>query len=1033
MKILIVDDKEIDRESLAELISSYGYDVLVASNAREAMGIIQENPEIDLVLLDIVMPDMDGLDFLREIKQHSPEIDVIIITAYATLERAVMSIKEGAYDFLMKPFPNNEIFLSIERVKEKRRLEKERRDFRSRLEKALREWRLTFDSMHDAVMLLDNGFNILRANVSFSKLTGVLIKDVEGRKCYKLIHNTERPPSWCPLSKGVSKGGEISTQFYEPYLGRYLHVSLSPVYDNGKLTHYIHTIRDITKEKELEKAVKNTKETLFAAHEYSPYPIIIISPDYRIKYVNPALEQFTILRKEDLQGRFCFQALMCREEACEGCPLKKVIKEKSIFTKEKRAYCGNREVIFEQTIYPLFDERGEIEAVAEVIKDITDLRIAEKNLKESRDFLQSVLEGIGDAVIVIDRELRILLANSGYLKQTKRELKDVLGRHCYELSHGYNRPCPDEGEDCPVIKTLNDGKQHSSLHIHTASDGKKIYVEVNSYPLKEEAGKVCAAVETLTDVTEKVNLRRSLEESERKYRELYNSAPDLMHSLDEDGYIIECNDTEVKVLGYSRRELLGKHMKELLPERLHTVFDEKFRELKEKGSVEAEWEIIKKDGGIINVLVKAIAIYDSNGRFLKTSSIMHDVTELRRLEQEKEQLREQFIQAQKMEVIGNLSAGIAHDFNNMLMGIMGFVEMAMNNARSDMVRKYLQRALEITERASELTRQILIIGRKAPTERKLINVNDFISSFFKTVRRMVEENIHIYTELSDRELFIEADQGQLYQVLLNLVINARDAIGETGGIIHIKTDSAERCCEGSGTSVHALECKGDKFVKIVVSDNGRGIPDEIKERIFEPFFTTKEQGSGTGLGLPVVYSVVQGHGGCIEIISKPGEGTEFVLYFPSASVFHKTVQKEEADLDEARVDGTGLRVLAVDDEEIMRDFLHSCLSNMGFEVILAENGPEALDRFLEKPDSYHFVIIDSVIPGISGMELLRQMRRIRPGLKAIISTGYAPTEDLEEIKRSPDTEMIFKPFKINELVRIIRKILFMKDEGDTEG
>ncbi len=1026
MKILLVDDKEIDRESLAELISSYGYDVLVASNAREAMNIIQKSPEIDLVLLDIVMPDVDGLELLRRIKQQNPEIDVIIITAYATLERAVMSIKEGAYDFLMKPFTNNEIFLSIERVKEKRKLEKERRDFQSRLEKALREWRLTFDSMYDTVMLLDNEFNILRANIALSELTGVNIKDVEGRRCYELIHNSEHPPSWCPLSKGLKEREENVIQFYEPYLGRYLRASISPVYDNGTLTHYIHTIRDITKEKELEKAVKNTKETLFAAYKYSPYPIIIISPDYRIKYVNPALEQFTILRKEDLQGRFCFHVLMCRDDACEGCPINKVIEEKSIFTQERKAYCGDREVIFEQIIYPIFDEKGEIEAVAEVIKDITDLRIAEKNLKESRDFLQSVLEGIGDAVLVIDRDLRILSANRGYIKQTKRELKDILGRHCYELSHGYERPCPDEGEECPVIKTLNDGKQHSSLHIHTASDGKKIYVEVNSYPLKEETGEVCAAVETVTDITEKVNLRRSLEESERKYRELYNSAPDLMHSLDEDGYIIECNDTEVKVLGYSRRELLGKHMKELLPERFHGVFDEKFQELKEKGSVEAEWEIIKKDGSTINVHVRAIAIYDSNGRFLKTSSIMHDVTELKKLEQEKEQLREQFIQAQKMEAIGNLSAGIAHDFNNMLMGIMGFAEMAMNNSQSEVVRGYLEKVMDITERASELTRQILIIGRKAPTERKLINVNDFVSSFLKTVRRMVEENIRIYTEFSDGELFIEADQGQLYQVLLNLVINARDAIGETGGIIHIKTDSAEKCCEGRGTCVHVLECKGDKFVKIMVSDTGPGIPDEVKKRIFEPFFTTKEQGKGPGLGLAVVYSVMEGHGGCIEIISAPGEGTEFVLYFPSASVVQRPLQEDQPELDEAKVDGAGLRVLAVDDEEIMRDFLQSCLSSMGFEVILSENGPQAMDRFLEKPDGYHLVIIDRVMPGFSGMELLRQMRRIRPGLKAILSTGYAPAEDLEEIKRSPDTEMIFKPFKINELVEIIRKMLFTK-------
>lgn len=402
------------------------------------------------------------------------------------------------------------------------------------------------------------------------------------------------------------------------------------------------------------------------------------------------------------------------------------------------------------------------------------------------------------------------------------------------------------------------------------------------------------------------------------------------------------------------------------------------------------------------------------------SLISRSKTELRKLEDEKEQLMEHLIQTQKMNAIGNLAAGIAHDFNNMLTGITGLAEIALLKAESPIVKSYMEEILQITGQASSLTEQILIIGRKAPVNKKPIDINGFVTASLSTIRRMVEENIILQTRHGKDIPPIEVAEGQLYQVLLNLVVNARDAMPD-GGKITISTGISARPSCVSDPNEMPEDTTGangrNGYVFISVSDTGPGIPREIRDKIFEPFFTTKEmaKGRGTGLGLAVIYSIVQSHGGCIDVISESGKGAEFRLFFP-VMVFAADRPKEKKDTAMDIVEGGGKTILVVDDEDIVRSITKEYLLEFNFTVITADSGKEALQIFSKDPESIDLVILDRIMPDIPGMEVFRKIKAIKPKQKVMMVTGYSLPSDIEEMERAGKSIIIKKPFKIDEFI-----------------
>lgn len=386
---------------------------------------------------------------------------------------------------------------------------------------------------------------------------------------------------------------------------------------------------------------------------------------------------------------------------------------------------------------------------------------------------------------------------------------------------------------------------------------------------------------------------------------------------------------------------------------------------------------------------------------------------LKNEEEEKRKLEAQLFQSQKMEAIGTLTAGIAHDFKNMLTGIIGFSEIAREEA-SGTVKEKIDKVLKISAQAVELTKQILIIGRKILPEQKAININKLIEGSINMFNPLLGDKTKIVVLHQTDLPVVEADPSQITQVLMNLMVNARDSMPD-GGVIKIKTEGLyvdEEYCR------HYSWAKTGNYVSISVLDNGNGIPEKIRDRIFEPFFTTKDVGKGTGLGLAVTYSIVKNHGGWINFYSEIGKGTEFRVYLPAIDI---AVTEEGSSLEEVLPRGTET-VLLVDDEQMMRSVGESILQNLGYRVITASDGEEALAIYRERGNEISLVILDKVMPEMGGIQIYRLLKEINPQIKVILSSGHV-IDEKENFKELGISDFLDKPFRMSEMAKMVRNTI----------
>jgi PAS domain S-box-containing protein len=384
-------------------------------------------------------------------------------------------------------------------------------------------------------------------------------------------------------------------------------------------------------------------------------------------------------------------------------------------------------------------------------------------------------------------------------------------------------------------------------------------------------------------------------------------------------------------------------------------------------------------------------------------------------EKEQLELQKQLLHAQKMEAVGVLAGGIAHDFNNLLTVIMGFSELLSTNGNIDeQVRADLRKIHRASVHGSDLVNGLLTFSRKGEVQPRLLNLNDQIEQLNRLLSRVIPKMIDIELDLSAGLDLVNADPGQIEQVLMNLAVNARDAMPE-GGRLVIQTANVNHDTEQS-------ESPGDKrgrFVMLSVSDTGHGMDQETQERIFEPFFTTKEKGRGTGLGLAIAYGIVQQHGGCIECESFPGVGATFRIFWPAAEGEPVPEWREEP----AITPGGTETVLLVDDEDAVRDLGKAILEEAGYEVIQAANGAEALRICQKQGRSIALVILDLIMPGMSGKECLQELVRRHPGVKILISSGYPSGEISGDAIQTNAAGFVNKPYSMGELLRAVRSTL----------
>ncbi|MCX8030824.1 MAG: PAS domain S-box protein [Thermodesulfovibrionales bacterium] len=652
--------------------------------------------------------------------------------------------------------------------------------------------------------------------------------------------------------------------------------------------------------------------------------------------------------------------------------------------------------------FVLKDEQGKTVKTFGINQDITELKLIEKTLKDNEDKLKGILR-VAPIGIGITKDRVLLEVNDMICRITgysREELLNKSARILYPSDEEFNFVGTEKYR---MIREEGIGTVETKWK---RKDGQIIDILLASTPL-EMYDMSKGVVFTALDITARKKAEQALNESLETYRKLFDDHIAAKLLIDPDtGEIIDANKAASNFYGWSREEL--KRMK--IQEITVSPFDElNFEEYIEKTLKKTSYEGRHR---LSNGSIKDVRVYSSKIPFKGKDyihSTVHDITKEKELEA-------QLFQSQKLESIGRLAGGIAHDFNNMLNIILGYGEIILNKLNQrDPLYKDVDEIVKAAERSMALTNQLLAFSRKQILKPKVLNINEILKSMKDMLQRLIGEDIEVIMELKEDLSNVEADPAQIEQVIMNLSVNARDAMPFGGKLI---IETANVVLDENYIQSHAGVIPGD-YVMISVTDTGHGMDKETLAHIFEPFFTTKEK--GTGLGLSTVYGIVKQSGGHIWVYSELGKGTTFKIYLPV------TLTKPETELEDKQTEKIGEKVggghiLVVEDEPALRGLFEVFLTSLGYKVTLAANGGEALLLVEEKGLRPDLVITDVIMPIMSGAVLAERLRKIQPDLKVLFMSGYTDNAIVHHGVLDPDTPFIQKPFNIAELAKKINEM-----------
>ena len=505
--------------------------------------------------------------------------------------------------------------------------------------------------------------------------------------------------------------------------------------------------------------------------------------------------------------------------------------------------------------------------------------------------------------------------------------------------------------------------------------------------------------------------------SEEKFRSYIENSPDGIFVVDSEGNYVDVNKTATEITGYSKNELLEMKLFDLIPGSKKNKANLFFNEVKQTGKSVGEISFITKNNKKRYWLVKAVKLSDN--RFL---GFTDDITEMKKSERDKEKLQQQLAQAQKLESIGTLASGIAHDFNNVITVIKGTAELLLNKiVRSNDFYEDIKSIYESSKKAENLTEKILLFSREKDMKFEKVNLNNIIKNMIDMLKRLIRENIEINKDLDEKLWNVKGDNTHLEQVILNLAVNARDAMSGEGGKLNIKT--------GNEILTDSLEkeipnAEPGKYVVIEVEDTGGGIKDDIIDQIFDPFFTTKKRSKGTGMGLSVVYGIVQNHNGFIQVTSEEGKGTAFKVYIPAVDSKVKTQKKEKKiNLRKMDLKGNKENILIVEDEKGVLELIEDILEKYNYKYISAETGEEAENLFNSNKEKIDLIISDIILTDTNGIKLVDKFKNVKKNVKVILTSGYSNEKFLHEKMNEKGYYFIQKPFSLKELGYLVKKVL----------
>ncbi|HVH98481.1 MAG TPA: PAS domain S-box protein [Enhygromyxa sp.] len=614
------------------------------------------------------------------------------------------------------------------------------------------------------------------------------------------------------------------------------------------------------------------------------------------------------------------------------------------------------------------------------------------------EFIQRATVGM----CLYDRELRFMRINDRLAAMNGVAPDATIGRRLSEV-------LPDLAERVgPIVRSVfESGQAVEGVEISgetPAEPGRRRHWIASYLPIRLAGSEVVAVGAVVEEVTARQQAEEALRASEARYRYLYLRTPACMHSIDERGCIVDVSDAWLDCLGYTREEVLGRRSVEFLaPESREYAVNEVLPEFFRTGVCkDVAYQLVRKDGTLLDVLLSGVVQRDAEGRFERSLAVLVDVTERKRAEAALRRSEAQLRQAQKMEAVGRLAGGVAHDFNNLLVVMLGNAELLLLALDKPGLREAAEQIVLAGERGAALTRQILRFSRQQVVQPQVVELDELIRDTQNLLRRLLREDIELVTDLHAELGRVHIDPGQATQVLMNLAVNASDAMPH-GGRLRIETRGVH--VEPGGA------CSPGEHVRLTVTDTGVGMDVETQARLFEPFFTTKDPGRGTGLGLATVYGIVRQSGGCITVQSEPGTGTSFHVYLPRIDAIEQVDVEPSGPL--VSVIGA-VTVLVVEDDEMVRKLVTDVLRENGYRVLSARDVEEALRMLAASSGVIDVLLTDVVMPGTAPAILVDQVRARHPQVRVIYMSGYAAPCDAAQIDAR---DFLAKPFTMDSLLR----------------
>ena len=634
------------------------------------------------------------------------------------------------------------------------------------------------------------------------------------------------------------------------------------------------------------------------------------------------------------------------------------------------------------------------------------LLYSSQELRKNLTLLQGITEGTTDAVFVKDLQGRYLMINSAGARYLGRSIAEAMGKDASELFS------PESGRrimerDRAVLQS---GETCTFEEVGVAAGVARTYLSTKG-PYRDANGQVIGVLGISRDISDRKRAEEAIHKSEQRLRIHAEHTPLAVIEWDLQFCVAAWNAAAERIFGYSREEAMGRHASFIVPAAVRQHVDQVWKGLlAQKGGTRNANENTTKDGRTISCEWYNTPLVDESGRVLGVASLVQDVTERVALE-------EKLQQSQKMEAIGRLAGGVAHDFNNLLTVIIGYSQILADGVPApSRLKEATTQIRSAADRAAGITRQLLAFSRKSILSPRVIDLNDVMMNLDTMLRRLIGEDIEILT-VPGRDLgTVKADPGQIEQVIMNLVVNARDAM-PSGGKLTLETENAE--LDEAYAREHPPLQPG-RYVMLAVSDTGVGMTADTQAHIFEPFFTTKEVGKGTGLGLSTVYGIVKQSGGYIWVYSEPDQGSTFKIYFPRMD---QPVEAVGAEKRPAGIQRGTETILLAEDEEQLRQLIATVLEQCGYKVLSAAGTAEGLALCRSNHNEIRLLVTDVILPGMNGRQLAEQVQKISPRTRVLYISGYTSNAIVHYGVLDAGLWFLPKPFSLSALVAKVREVL----------